>query len=387
MTTKNILLCTFLFAGVNLATAQQKYYAFSVNENNGITDAKGNEVVKPTYKYSSAVPAKNQIFFQNFSDVPDLVFNTENGEKQYFQSAYNNRLKIGGVKFSEMRLKDKRYLLSEESNKIINLKNNYSEFFEAGKYIIEKYEVTDYGEQKTSAPKKGKYGKIIPPPIMRAPEMATYFAVINNDEDFKTIFKGKFDSYQLLYKTAPPEKEDGIVKLEIIKYDHNERIAFDYIVFTKKQTHLIYDSKMTLIKSFVLAKADGEALKSATEKIVKRELSTSNSSAAGFKSAPPMAGVSPSSGRARSQPKIDYPYFYVKELSNGKVLFARQETEQISNYIFEAPEKSEVYLNKSAHTISLKLANGKKGKFSFDAKNGNIYLPASYISLLGLKIF
>jgi len=372
---------------VNFAKAQQKYYAFNFNEKYGITDTLGNEAIKPSYKYITIIPAKNQIYLQDFSEKPDIIFNTKTGTKQLFEKVYNNQLQIKGVPYSIINNKGKKYLLSEESDKTIAITRDYEDFYTVGNYIIAKY----YAQDPYVAGGKDKNGKLLPPKIM---EMKKHYIVLANDESLKTIVDKGFDKYLPLYKTPEEHKSDEIVRVETITLSlpiKESSPIFDYIILSKSSSHRLFNAKMVLVKAFVLAKADKEALWAYAQKLLKVKISTEPTSGNGFKSAPPMM-VDPSMGTrkiSKSEPtekKPFEPYFNLKKLENGNTIFALQETEQISKHIFEANSKAKVELNKRKHTITISLDGKSESEFNFDPKTGAVYLPKAYLILLGIQI-
>lgn len=376
---KQLLIFSLLLIGANAANAQQKYYPFIINKKAGITDRSGIEIIKPIYKYASEIPAKNQVYLQNFSDVPDVVFNTTTGAKQSYESAVDNRIKIGKVPYSDMYNQGKRFLLSERNEHTIPLANRFSELFQAGKYILEKYKVTQFPKPKNAPPKKYKNGKLIPPPPVMAemPIEVDYFAVRTNDESFKVVLKGNFISYKLFYKTKN-EKTDGAESIVTLKtYNQNVEDNFDYLVFTNKKMNFIYDDQLNLVKSFVLADSDEAKLMEETEKIVKSGLSDY-----GDNNGPPPPMMAPNGNvKVSSKAEVKYPFFYLEELPNGNTLFAQQETEEISHHVFEIATDNRVRLDKEDFVIQF-----GDNQFNFDPKTGKIFLPKNYIDLLGIKI-
>lgn len=376
---KQLLIFSLLLVSMNGAIGQQKYYPFIINKKAGITDNAGNEIIKPSYKYASVVPAKNQVYLQNFSTVPDVVFNTTTGVKQSYESAFNNRIKIGKVPYSDMYNQGKRFLLSEQSDHSIPLANRFSEFFQAGKYILEKYKVTQYPKPKPAAPRKYKNGVAIPPPPVMAemPVEVDYFAVRSNDENFKVALKGNFTSYKLFYKTNKDKTDGSEVIVTSRTYSQNVEDNFDYLVFSNKKMNFIYDNQLNLVKSFALAEPDERKLMEETEKIVKLALSEYGQNNA----PPPPMMASSGAGTAKPKPKANYPFFYLEELPNGITLFALQETEEISKHIFEVATDKRPRLDKEAHIVYI-----GDNQFNFDPKTGKLFLPKNYIDLLGIKI-
>ncbi len=376
---KQILIYSLLFINTNFAVAQQKYYPFKIDKKIGITDDLGVEIIKPTFKYASKIPAKNQIYLMNFSDVPDVIFNTSTGVKQSYERILNSRIKIGNSEYSDIYNKGKRLLMSQESDHTIPLANRFSEFSQAGKYILEKYRITKYPKEKPALPVKYKNGVAIPPPpvMYDPPTELDYLAVRNNNEAFKVVLKGNFKSYKLFYKAKKEKTDGGAVVMTLRSYDPNLEDNFDYIVFTTGKTNFIYDDKLNLAKSFVLANSDETKLMEETEKIVKSGLSYY-----GQNNAPPPPMMAPTGAR-RDRPKaeIKYPFFYLEELPNGETLFAQQETEEISNHIFEVATDRNVRLSTADSLIYL-----DENEFSFDPKTGKIFLPKTYVESLGIKI-
>lgn len=376
-----------LLIGSNLAIAQQKYFTFIVDGKHGITDILGTEVVKPTYYTSEVLAEKNQIYLQNFSNVPDAIFNTKTGTRQFYESVYDDQVKIKDVPYSSITNKGKTFLVSEESNKIVNLTEDYSDFKNVGQYIIAKFYPKFVPSKGSGVDKKGNP---LPPRIESIPEKN--IAVLTNDATLKILVKGAFKSYLPLYKAKEEKKQDEprVVEMVLVNImDRDKTPDFDYLLLSKLSTHSLYNSKMVLVKTFVLAKATEETLLEASKKVVKHNLSTTSSS---DYNAPPMMMVAPSMGRTRSDKdevvvkKPFKPFFYIEKLANGNTLFALQETEEISNHIFEAKPGVDVSLNESRNTIKIGKDGKKDSEFSFNPKTGMIYLPKAYLTLLGITI-
>ena len=125
---KKLIICITLIACWQLANAQQKYFPFSIEDKHGITDVSGNELVKPAYGNSQMIEAKNQIYLTGLEDKPSVVVDSKTGVKQFFENIYSNQVKIKDIPYSLVFNKGKRFLLSEESSKTINLTEEYWDF-------------------------------------------------------------------------------------------------------------------------------------------------------------------------------------------------------------------------------------------------------------------
>lgn len=367
------------------AIAQQKYHVFSINGKFGITDTLGNEIQKPTYAHSTLVLAKNQIYLQDFSDKPDIIFSTKTGVKQLYESVYHNQVQIQNVPYSIVSLKGKKFLLSEESDKIIQFTRDYNDFYTVGNYIIANYHAQD----PYVSGGKDKNVKFLPPKIR---EIKKHHVVLANDESLKTIVDKGFDKYLPLYKVPEKKQEDRIAKVEIITIKQFKESApiFDYIILSQGGNHRLYDAKMVLVKAFVLAKADENNLLDYADNLLKTKLSTMPSSANGYVSAPPM--MAPSMGRSRNsgqEPEVKKPFkpfFYVKKLENGNTIFALQETEEISKRILEAKPTTELRLFKNENLITIRIEGKVQSQFYYNPKTGDIYLPKAYLAELGITL-
>lgn len=382
-----VLILLMLSATLNFAKAQQKYYVFEVNGKYGITDTLNNESIKPIYSYRSLVPAKNEIYLQDFSEKPDIIFNAKTGTKQLYESVYNGKVFIKDVPYSIVTSKGKKFLLSEETAKTIPFSRDYDEFYSAGKYIIAKY----YAQDPFVSGGKDKNGRFLPPKIR---EIKRHHAVLSNDETLKTVVDKGFDKYLPLYKRPEEKKDDNIVKVETITLSlpvKESNPIFDYIILSQGNNHRLYNAKMVLVKAFVLAKPDEEKLFDYAEKLLKVKLSTMASEQHGMVSAPPMM-ASPSMGRSRNsekEPEVKKPFkpfFYVKTLENGNTIFALQETEEISKRIFEANANVKVRLYERDCTIRISIDGKEDSSFSYNPKTGDIYLPKAYLTALGIKL-
>lgn len=376
-----------LFAIANLGFAQQKYYDFSINGKYGITDVNGNEMIKPIYSYATSIPAKNQIYLQDFSDKPDIIFNVQTGAKQLYESVYNGKIQIKNVPYSIINNKGKKYLLSEESDKTLVMTRDYDDFYAVGNYIIANY----YAQDPIVSGGKDKNGFLLPPKIR---EIKKNYVVLSNNESLKTIVDKGFDKYLPLYKTPEEKKGDGNVQaVEVILTSpiKESNPIFDYIVLSKGSNHRLFNAKMVLVKAFVLAKADENALATYVEKLLKVNVSTQASSEHGVVSAPPMMGPSMGTRRDNSEQKPEEkkpfkPFFYTKKLENGNTIFALQESEEISKRIFEAKPTSTIKLYETDSYIDVKIAGKENSRFYFDRKTGEIYLPKAYLASLGITL-
>lgn len=383
---KKTILTLLLFAAVSLSFAQQKYYAFSINGKYGITDTLGNEAIKPSYKYATPILTKSQIYLQDFSDKPDIIFNAKTGVKQLYESVYNNKLQLKNVPYSIVTSKGKKFFLSEETDKTIPFSRDYNDFYTVGNYIIANYHAQD----PLVSGGKDKNGFLLPPKIR---EMRKHHVVLANDESLKTIVDKGFDKYLPLYKTPEEKKDDRIVRVETITLSlpiKESNPIFDYIILSQGSNHKLYNAKMVLVKAFVLAKADEEALWVYAEKLLNVKISTQASAEHGLVSAPPM--MAPSMGRRNNttaEPEVKKPFkpfFYTKKLENGNTIFALQETEEISKRIFEAKSTSKVNLYDHRNGITIKIDGKEDSQFNYNPKTGEIYLPKAYLAGLGITL-
>jgi len=376
-----------LFVLANLGFAQQKYYDFSINGKYGITDVNGNEMIKPIYSFATSIPAKNQIYLQDFSDKPDIIFNVQTGAKQLYESVYSGKIQIKNVPYSIINNKGKKYLLSEESDKTLVMTRDYDDFYAIGNYIIANY----YAQDPIVSGGKDKNGFLLPPKIR---EIKKNYVVLSNNESLKTIVDKGFDKYLPLYKTPEEKKGDGDVQaVEVILTSpiKESNPIFDYIVLSKGSNHRLFNAKMVLVKAFVLAKADEDALIAYAEKLLKVNISKHASTEHGVVSAPTMMGPSMGTRRNNSEQKPEEkkpfkPFFYTKKLENGNTIFALQESEEISKRIFEAKPTSTIKLYETDSYVDVKIAGKENSRFYFDRKTGEIYLPKAYLASLGITL-
>jgi len=369
----------------NLASAQQKYHVFSVNGKYGITDTLGNEAIKPSYSYRTLVTAKNQIYLQDFSEKPDIIFNTKTGSKQLYESVYNDKLQLKNEPFSIVSTKNKKFLLSETTNKTIPLTRDYDSFDNVGQYIIATYHAQD----PFVSGGKDKNGILLPPKIR---EIKKRYVILTNDETLKTVLNSNFDKFLPLYK-APKEKEhDGTMEVRTVEITlplKRNSPNFDYIVLSQGNNHKLYNHKMALLKAFVLAKPNEEKLLEFCKKTLKLDINTIPNGGHGMMvSAPPMG---PSSGRRNSgqvpeEKKPFKPFFYIEKLTNGNTIFALQETEEISKRIFEADAKTKIRLYEQDATLRISIDGKEDSEFYYNPKTGEIYLPRTYLAPLGIKL-
>ncbi|MFD2287105.1 hypothetical protein GJU39_10680 [Pedobacter petrophilus] len=381
---KKLIICITLLTCYNLVGAQQKYFPFNINGKHGITDVSGNEVVKPIYRNSEIIEAKSQIYLKGLEDQQHVIIDAKTGNKQFFEYIFREQVKIKDVPYSMILNKGKRFLLSEESDKTINLTEEYWDFKNVDNYIIATYYPKRVPSKSTSYDKKGIP---LPPKIEKMPAKTS--TILANDETLKRLIKSNFDSYILMYKQPETEKEDRLVKVQLIQIkDYNKPVPFDFILLSKGNTHNLYDGKLGLTKTFVLAKATQEQLLNGSKKIVDQNLAFYSDNSP----APTMIVAAPSMPRTNAQePKKEdkkpfKPFFYTEELANGNMLFALQETEEISKHILEAKSGLRLYLNKTEHTLTITPKDKESSRFSFNPETGVIYLPKIYLKQLGLTI-
>lgn len=384
---KNII-CILLIIGFHSINAQQNYFSFNISGKYGITDISGNEIFKPIYDSSTIIEAKNQIYLTGLEDKPSVVVDAKTGEKQFFKYIFSNQVKVKDVPYSLVFNKGKRFLLSEESTKTITLIEEYWNFKNIGNYIIAEYYPKSPPSKSTSYDKKGNP---LPPKIEEMPKKTS--TILANDESLKRLVRNSFDSFITMYKKPEEEKEDGLVHVQLIKLeDFNKPAPFDFILLTKGNTHNLYDGKLVLVKTFVLAKATEQQLLDASKKIVKQNLASSFND---NYSAPPMVMTPPSMSRRSSDEspnpeQLDKtpfkPFFYTEVLANGNTLFALQENEEISNHIFELKSGMKLRLNKKEHTLTIVTEEKENSEFSYDPITGAIYLPKAYLKALGITI-
>ncbi|TKC01761.1 hypothetical protein [Pedobacter cryotolerans] len=388
---KKTIFTLLLFATANFTFAQQKYYPFSINGKHGITDTLGNEVMKPTYAFTTLVPAKNQFYLQDFSERPDIIFNTKTGTKALYESIYNNEVQIKNVPYAMVTAKGKKFLLSEETDKAIPLTRDYGDFYAVGNYIIANYHAQD----TYVSGGKDKNGKFLPPKIR---EMKKHHVVLANDESLKMVLDKGFDKYLPLYILPAEKKDDGIVKMKTITIDLRKKKSnpiFDYIILSQGNNHRLFNAKMVLVKAFVLAKLDEDKLFDYAEKLLNVKLSTMPNVENSFVSAPKMAeptysqqkGVNPEPQEEIAVEKEPFiPFFYAKKLENGNTIFALQETEEISKRIFETKPTTKLTFYKADNYFDVKIEGKEDSRTYFNRKTGEIYLPKAYLAGLGITL-
>ncbi|CAM3938630.1 hypothetical protein FLAN108750_00215 [Flavobacterium antarcticum] len=387
---KNALIYLSFLAVTHFATAQKNYYTFSINKKIGITDAAGIEVLKPTFKYADLIPKKNEIYLKNYSvDTADVIFNTLTGEQKEYESIYDNAIKIKGIPYAKIRTKTKNYLVSQESNLQIPITRKYSKFSNCGRYILERYSETKYAKEKPAPPVKKTTSGVPPPPppprMVPPPTEVSYFGIINNDESFKTIKRVAASSYLPLYKAVEEDSDaDGnrIVHLQVIDLNTDTDADFDYIIFSEKNTHHLYDGKLKLIKTFTLSKADESALMAFAKKTLNVNLSRFSKN-----NYPPPPMMAPSSGSGKTKDVIVlYPFFQFKKLENGTTVFELQKTKDESQSIFSFEGDRSTTLDTKKHRIGIEDTNGKWHYFSFDPTTGAVFLPQKYYNVVGITI-
>ncbi|RZL35786.1 MAG: hypothetical protein EOO96_08355 [Pedobacter sp.] len=264
---------------------------------------------------------------------------------------------------------------------------DYDDFYAVGNYIIANY----YAQDPIVSGGKDKNGFLLPPKIR---EIKKNYVVLSNNESLKTIVDKGFDKYLPLYKTPEEKKGDGNVQaVEVILTSpiKESNPIFDYIVLSKGSNHRLFNAKMVLVKAFVLAKADEDALIAYAEKLLKVNISKHASSEHGVVSAPPMMGPSMGTRRNNSEQKPEEkkpfkPFFYTKKLENGNTVFALQESEEISKRIFEAKPTSTIKFYEADSYIDVKIAGKENSRFYFNKKTGEIYLPKAYLASLGITL-
>lgn len=383
---KSIFYLTIL-AITNLATAQQKYYTFSIDDKIGIVDSEGNEIIKPSFKYADDIHKKNEIHLKKFSSTePDVIFNTKTGQQKDYKSIYSSKVKIQGVSYSEIATKNKNYLVSQESDHTINLTRKYSKFHKCGLYILEEYSEYKYPVAKPSPPVKKTTSGVPPPPpppkLMPAPTEVFYYGIITNDPSFKTIKRVVGTSYLPLYKIpAEDVDEDGNVLVHVVLHniDLDAEDPFDYIIFSEKNKHQLLDGKLKLIKSFTLADADEKSLLAFAKKTLNVNLSKYSEN-----NFPPPPMMAPTSN-SRKMPEIEYPFYHFEKLNDGTTAFSLQQSKEENKQIFTLKEISDTKLDKRKKRIGIKDKDAKWYFFSYNPETGEIFLPKIYAENLGIN--
>ncbi len=385
---KYLLICLSFLLVSNFVAAQKTYHIFTIAKKVGITDDAGNEIIKPTFKYSDLISKKNEIYLKMYSvDSADVIFNTKTGEKKEYESVRENALKIKGVRYAEIRTKTKNYLVSQESDLQIPLKRKYSRFYNCGQYILEEYSETVYAKEKPAPPVKKTSSGVPPPPppprILPPPTEVDYFGIITNDETFKTIKRVAAKSYLPLYKIPEEDRDDDgnlNVHVQLIDLNVDAEDDFDYILFSSKNTHHLYDEKMKLIKTFTLAKADESSLLAFAKKTLNTNLSRYS-----INNYPPPPMMAPSSGDGkRKEPEVKYPFFHFEKLQNGTTVFTLQNSKNNDRAIFSFEGERRARINTKEFTIEIEDNQGKWNSFGFDPETGALFLPEKYYSLIGI---
>ncbi|RQO30146.1 hypothetical protein DBR32_11210 [Taibaiella sp. KBW10] len=377
---KKIMIMVLLMIGVSVAQAQSQYHIFNVKGKYGITDTLGNEAIKPVHAFEESFPERNELALYNFDDkIKDIIFNLSTGTKQVFESIDPNAVYIQKTGYTFITDKGKKYLRSEESDKVIPVKDSYYDFSNEGKYIIAKYTPPLPAPEK---PVKDKNGFLMPPkPILMPDARSTGFAVLENNESMKPLLKGVFEKYIPLYAVKKEEDDTELVKVEIIKLAPGnwEKSDFYTLVFSTGNTHSVYNSRLVLVKKFELKNAEPEDLAAKASAIMKTTLSTFDVDHA----APPSVGMVAMS-RDAGTPKIVYPFFTDQKAENGMNQFVLKESETITKIIFET--RKSFRFDKYRHSIRLIEDKDKDSVFSIDPETGALYLPQKYWDVLGLIV-
>lgn len=375
-----------LFAGLALS-AQEQYHTFSIKGKYGVTDAKGNEVIKPIHKYADQFPEKQELALYNFDDkIKDIIFNMATGKQESYDYIHPDELNIQDTGYTYIDHKNKKYLRSQLGSRIINVKEEYYDFDNVGKYILAKYNPPP--PVVKSEPRSTKNG-ILPPPKIVPMEKGTGFALMEDNTSMKPKLKGVFEEYLPLYLAQNNDDADegSVVVREVVLLDViNRNPDFDAIVFSKGITHTVYNGQLALVGKFELKNANREKLVEKASTLMKRKLSEYSEK----NMAPPMVSASPNgpssrpSGGPAQQPKIVYPFFEEQKAENGNKRFVLVESESSTKIIFETQKAFR--FSKSDHSIRLIEDEGPDSIFDFDPETGKLYLPEKYWSALGLII-
>lgn len=367
----------------NFLKAQQKFYPFTYENKDGLSDDKGNEVVAPIYNYWRKSENKKLLIFRPKYDereVATLCFDVMTGQGKKFKTFYEDQVKIGNVQhhFVEELGSGKKYLQNSETDEILPFKEDVYYL----KEINDDYFIAKYFPKKIETPKekpkeisKTKVnGKIPPPPApiaYKAPEMMSdNFIIYNSTNSLKAVLKVKANNYFLLNKAIPAKQDkNGNIIAQVIEINLNH---FDFIVFENNGTYELYDNNFKLIKKFTSKPSSGNFINE--EALAKCETfsgSVIERESGGYKS------VGMASDRQREEPKFkiqkeDDVYYLMKKVNDMYVK------------TLSSPFKLE-YVNEGKLWVEDK-ENKKTSGFYFDESTLQLFMPQKYLQNLNVKV-
>ncbi|MBC9929221.1 hypothetical protein [Chitinophaga qingshengii] len=375
------LITVLLLAASSSAFAQDKLYPFRIDGKFGITDTTGNEVVKPIHGRCRLLPGNHEIALYNFDDkIKDVIANAQTGQIQTFGYIVPEEVTVNKISYTAIEDKGKKYLRSEAGNKILQPKGDYYDYKNVGKYIVAKYMPPPPPAPPAPAYKviKDSKGNPIPPPPLPPPPMRKfgedgYALIAENDETFKPIMKGVFEKYQVLYKAGGSEPVDKPLVIEKT-YAIDRDPAFYVIIFSRENTHSVYDADLKLVKKFELKKAEPGQLTEKAEEIMKVSLSEFSNSAYGT---PPMA-AGPSK-YPTTKPAIVYPVYEVEKTADGGSRLLLKQSETDTKVLLECSKK--IHWDEDDNLVTV---SDPDIQFNIDPQTGKIYLPKKYWATAGL---
>lgn len=370
-----------VFSMINIA-GQQKFYPFSYENKDGLSDDKGNEIIAPIYDYWRESDDKKLLIFRPGFDSRNLktfCFDVTSEQGKKYETFYEDEVTIQKVSHHFVEeINGKKYLLNSETAEKITFKDDvYSlkdlnEQFIIAKYFAKEIPVPKVAPKKVAPVKtKGKLPPpILPPPPITREESGTDYVIYNSTSALKPVLRTKANHYFLLNKQAPENQpdENGNVKMQIITINLND---FDFVLFENKGNYQLYDKDFKLIKKFTS--------KPSEEHGVNEEAMIKSETFAGTKIDRHRGGY-PSVGMA-SDGKKEEPKF-TTERDSGIYYFVDKRN-GANRKVLSSPLKIRY------HDASLRFEDTKNEKSSylkFNEETLQFYIPKKYLDQLGVKI-
>ncbi|MEO6818568.1 MAG: hypothetical protein ABI266_07280, partial [Ginsengibacter sp.] len=274
MNFRNILLAALLVLFGQKSHAQKTVYAILIEDNFGLTDSLGTEIIAPKYdRISDSKDKKLQVFHPYYSSSENvLLYNVQTGEiNKKFKYIYLDNVLIGQQYYHYFDDNKKSYLQNSQTNEIIKTKEKIYSIENLGsQYLAAKFFPTDNDFPKPAprkpkpvaqapAKKDPKTGKLIPPPpIIQVPlppvresgGSLNGYVFYSNTLPLKTLLKIEAQMYMPLYETN--EIDNNYIK-NIREFNSPD---FDYLVFRKNKQLFLYDKDFKLLNKITYPKKE-----------------------------------------------------------------------------------------------------------------------------------
>ncbi len=274
---------TLVFLLPCLLFAQQKFFLYRYNDQYGLSDKTGTQVITGNFIRSNEYLDK-QILFDT-KDNKNVLVNLETGEQKIFDEFIANSLFLENQYFANVEDKGKSYLYSQKTGEKLEMplairKQNFPRVYMLNKkflYAIGSETIfpktPEVKKPKTKAP-ASKVPAIIPEPKLEYPITLTYLYIFKNERSMPLVSKIKVDeSYRYsgnepnsifslynLHKTPKnePAKE---IEIDIVERKRTEGLvpwhfyydeSFDVAAVKNKDSLRVLDSNLKVLQTIAI---------------------------------------------------------------------------------------------------------------------------------------